>query len=188
MNKLVFNNQGVANFQKTENGKIIDVIVEDISVKVGNGYWICIHCIAFYARTKEEQIAAANTIKLLCRKFPCETCRNHAKKYLKEHPIEKYINVKTKSGEKLGLFTWTWKFHNAVNHRLGKEIVPWHIAYEMYKNIDKDGEQFDDGSGSQCSACSEDKNKQKKYKYEKNVEEPYYLTEAKETKRKHKSK
>ena len=100
-NKLVFNNQGKATYQKKENGQTIDVEVVDTSIHLGPGYWTVLHCITFYARTKEEQLAAVNTVKLLCRKFPCQTCRQHAKQYLKDHPIEKYIGVKTKSGERL---------------------------------------------------------------------------------------
>lgn len=187
-NKLVFNDQGVAHFQKKEHGQIIDVTVEDISIKLGSGYWSCIHTLAFYARTKEEQLAAVYAIKMLCNKFPCENCRNHAKKYLEKHPIEKYIGIKTKSGERLGLFTYTWKFHNAVNHKLDKMIVSWELAYEMYKNIDKDDHVFEEGS-SGCGSCSSGvKNKKKDYKYEKNTEEPYFLTEAKNKTSRDKSK
>jgi len=189
MNKLVFNNQGKAHYQKKENGQIIDVEVMDTSKYYGPGLWTAFHCIAFYSRTKEDQLSAVYAIKLMCRKFPCGTCRNHAKEYLKEHPIEKYIGVKTKDGEKLGLFIWTWKFHNAVNHRLDKPIISYEMAYEMYKNIDKDEENAE-GLGSSCGSCSEkaDESKAKKYQYKKNSEEPYFLTEAKSKKHEHKSK
>lgn len=185
-NKLVFNDYGVAKYQKKENGQTIDVEVYDISVKMGPGFWTTLHCIAFYARTKEEQLSAVKTIKLLCHKFPCQECRHHAKKYIKDHPMEKYVGVKTKNGDMLGLFTWTWKFHNAVNHRIDKPILSWEMAYEMYKNIDKDGEE---GSSGQCSHCSSSEgHHKKKYTYEKNDKEPYFLMEAKNRKKEHKSK
>lgn len=173
-NKLVFNDQGVAKYKKKESGQIVDVEITDISKQMGPGYWSVLHTIAFYAHSKEEQLAAVNTIKLLINKFPCQTCREHAQKYLKKHPIEKYIGVKIKTGERLGLFVYLWKFHNFVNHRLQKPIVSYEFAYEMYKNIDKDDHYFSESCGS-CSSGG----KNKKYKHEDNKEEPYYLTEVK---------
>jgi hypothetical protein len=35
----------------------------------------------------------------------------------------------------LGLFIWTWKFHNAVNTRLRKPVMSWDTAYSLYSEL-----------------------------------------------------
>jgi hypothetical protein len=48
---------------------------------------------------------------------PCPECRNHIEEYKKSHALP------LTTGE---FGEWIWKFHTAVNERLGKEIVvPW---------------------------------------------------------------
>ena len=108
---------------------------------IGPGTWSVIHTLAYNATTNESKEAFIKHMTIICNQFPCETCREHAIKYLKENPMSEYLDVVTE-GKKLGLFTWTWQFHNAVNHRIGKSILSWDMAlhiYEQYKSGKHDG-------------------------------------------------
>lgn len=96
---------------------------------VGPGVWYVIHSIAYYANTLADQKNAIKTITFICEHFPCEKCRGHAQKYIKENPME---NNLMKEKKELSLFLWTWKFHNAVNYRIGKHIMSWEVAIQLY--------------------------------------------------------
>lgn len=101
----------------------------------GPGTWNVIHRIAFKARTKSEQLAFISLMKEICAGFPCKVCNGHCTEYIKNHPMEDYLNTKVEIGHKkepLGLFIWSWKFHNAVNTRLKKPIMSWDTAYNIY--------------------------------------------------------
>ena len=56
----------------------------------------------------------------------------HAHDYLMEHPMEPYRDIKDDSGIPCGMFMWSWEFHNAVNERLGKKVIDYNDAYELY--------------------------------------------------------
>lgn len=153
---------------------------ENYNIKdvIGPPTWNLIHKLAYEARTKEEQLFFIKAMKIICQQFPCKVCYGHCKTYIKEHPMEKVLNVKLTNGEKLGLFMWTWKMHNSVNVRLGKPIVSWETALEIYSHdyIKRNNEDY-------CSECSGDgkspvKVKEQKKKY-KPGEEPYFIIEAK---------
>lgn len=106
---------------------------------IGPGTWNVIHTLAFNAKTKHEQLETGKIIKLICFQFPCKICKGHAKNYIKENSMTKSIN-------KLKLFYWTWKFHNYVNFRLKKSLMPYEVAYKIYDNLKDDKEV--------CSKCS----------------------------------
>ena len=151
------------------NPLIFDHQHTDPRKNIGPGTWNVIHTLAFHARTKEEQLSFIKTMKTICHEFPCKVCRGHCKKYIKEHPMEPFINAKLTNGEKIGLFLWTWKFHNAVNTRLEKPIMNWEEAYHLYNTK----------NGGECSQCSGSD--------EKSIESPqkdklYFMIEAKKNK------
>ncbi len=102
---------------------------------IGPGTWNVIHRNAFNARNNVQQLAFIQLMKDICYGFPCHVCKGHCTEYIKNHPMEDYLNVPVEiNGEKLmlGLFVWTWKFHNAVNARLKKPIMSWDTAYNLY--------------------------------------------------------
>jgi hypothetical protein len=116
---------------------------------IGPGTWNTIHLLASQARTKAQQTRFIAEMKSICTNFPCPVCRGHCGDYIRTHPMEEYLDLKVQVGsEKLniGMFVWSWKFHNAVNARLKKPIMSWDTAYNLYM-----------GEGSLvCSAsCSE---------------------------------
>lgn len=47
--------------------------------------------------------------------LPCPECRVHAMKYISAHPPD--------FSSSISFQTWAWRFHNAVNHRIGKPIM-----------------------------------------------------------------
>lgn len=115
---------------------------------IGPGTWNVIHTLAYNATTKSSKEAFMKHMSIICKQFPCETCRGHCKEYLKENPMIDYLDVVTE-GKPVGLFTWTWQFHNAVNFRIGKPLMTWDMALHIY-------EQFKNQTDGQCSRdCSD---------------------------------
>ena len=121
---------------------------------IGPGTWNVIHTLAYNATTPKSKQAFMDHMIIICHQFPCDTCRGHCKQYLKENPMTDYLDVVTE-GKALGLFTWTWQFHNAVNFRIGKPLMSWDMAvhiYTQFKNETHDG---------QCSKDCSDPDHQK---------------------------
>ena len=111
---------------------------------IGPGTWNLIHKKAFKSRTPAEQQDFVKFMNETCNDFPCTVCKGHCQEYIRNNPLSDFfytiINVNG-SDMKLGMFFWTWKFHNAVNHRLNKPIMSWDTAYNLY-------------SGSESLVCS----------------------------------
>jgi hypothetical protein len=102
---------------------------------IGPGTWNVIHRRAFKARDHKQQIIFIEEMKEICYGFPCLVCKGHCSEYIKNHPMEEYLDVLVNiNGEKIGigLFVWTWKFHNAVNSRIKKPIMSWDTVYNLY--------------------------------------------------------
>lgn len=102
---------------------------------IGPGTWNVIHRTAFKAQTSALQTCFVNYMKEICHNFPCTVCRGHCTEYIKNHPLEDYLNTVIEMGDKklsLGMFIWSWRFHNAVNARLKKPIMSWDTAYNLY--------------------------------------------------------
>jgi hypothetical protein len=94
--------------------------------------WNTIHIKARNANTPEKKQEFIRYINYLATHFPCPQCVNHIKEYLVQHPIESYLNVKDGNGKDIGLFKWSWEFHNAVNRRLGKAEMTWDKLLKIY--------------------------------------------------------
>lgn len=157
--------------------------------RYGPGFWATIHMLAFNANTKSEQKQFIKTMNIIAHQFPCRNCSNHAKEYIKNNPMEDYI-----SDDHLSMFKWAWKFHNAVNTRLNKEIMSYDMAlhiYTQFKIADQMGENlvFAKTKGETKSVCSKecseaegdskvgknDKHKKEKHKEKKNSQKLYML-------------
>ncbi len=94
----------------------------------GPGVWFVLHLLAINAINQNETI---KQIKFILHHLPCETCKEHALDYLSKFPIEDYKETKV-SNTNVGLFVWTFRFHNAVNYRHGKPQMSWEVAYNLY--------------------------------------------------------
>lgn len=129
---------------------------------IGPGIWMLLHQKASKADTKEKQLKYIEFVKDVCEHFPCHFCRNHCKSYIQEHPLEKYFNVyiKDETGKKvvIGMFLWSWKFHNAVNIRLQKPIMNWDTVYTMYYILPNQEKKI---CSKSCSDAGKDIKKEK---------------------------
>lgn len=106
---------------------------------IGPGHWNIIHRRSYNARTHAQQVQFIDFMHEVCEGFPCTVCKGHCVEYIKNHPLEDYIDQTVEiAGTQLvlGLFIWTWKFHNAVNARIGKPIMSWDTAYGIYSGKD----------------------------------------------------
>ena len=102
---------------------------------VGPGTWDVIHKKAFKSWSNDDQEQFCIFIREICSEFNCSVCRGHCSEYIEQHPPENLIGKQIKHNDKLlplGIFAWTWKFHNAVNARLKKNIMKWDTAYDIY--------------------------------------------------------
>jgi hypothetical protein len=102
---------------------------------MGPGTWDLLHRLAFKAKTSKLEKEFIDTMKEACYGFNCLQCREHCTDYIKNNPLEEYTDsfiIIDNKKMKLGLFIWTWKFHNSVNARLGKPIMSWDTAYNLY--------------------------------------------------------
>jgi hypothetical protein len=98
---------------------------------VGPGIWFRLHSKSFQANTSNLQIEMIKDIRDTCNNFPCHVCREHAQKYIKDHPPEEYLDVHV-DGMNIGIFVWMWIFHNSVNARINKPIMSWDTAFDLY--------------------------------------------------------
>lgn len=99
---------------------------------VGPGVWFSIHTLAMAAVTEDKKRNFQDYMVTLSIKFPCGKCRGHIREYLNSNPISDYWNVKSTEGVEIGLFQWSWIFHNFVNARLNKPQMDWGTAYSLY--------------------------------------------------------
>jgi len=100
----------------------------------GPGAWLTIHIMAYHAISESEKKAFEKNMKHICDGLKCHTCQDHCKEYLKNNPIRDYWNVKNREGKQIGMFKWSWTFHNAVNTRLGKPVLDFNTAYHLYSD------------------------------------------------------
>lgn len=100
-----------------------------IPATFGPGMWTTIHLLAFNATSKNDQLQFIKTMKIIINNIPCHTCRGHAIEYINTHKMEDYLK------DEYGMFLYTWKFHNAVNKRLGKDIMSYDMAFHRFNQL-----------------------------------------------------
>lgn len=81
----------------------------------GPYYWGTMHLTALHGPQED----LATLVELYTRIMPCPECKTHWTEYLQGHPVQ---------GDS---FNWTVDAHNDVNKRLGKPIMD----YETAKNL-----------------------------------------------------
>jgi len=89
--------------------------------------WSYIHEKANNAKTISEKQEFETYIEYLSYYFPCPKCRPHIGDYLRNNPIQNYYD------QEMGIGKWSWEFHNAVNTRLGKQLMSWEDYLSVYK-------------------------------------------------------
>jgi hypothetical protein len=98
----------------------------------GPKLWAVLHAIGAWAgkNSKALRIDEAREIKWLLEHLetivPCPECQQHIKRYRSQVGLP---TATYDTGE------WIWKFHNAVNDRLGKESMPLEVLATCGKNV-----------------------------------------------------
>ncbi len=110
---------------------------------IGPGMWLSIHFKAKHATTEETKKEFIDYMYLLSIEFPCGKCRAHIQEYLETHPFTDFLNMTNEKGQHIGMFRYSWLFHNTVNLRLHKPFVNWQTAVAMF-NTD----------GQPCESCT----------------------------------
>lgn len=100
---------------------------------IGPGIWVQIHIMGVLAVDEKGKQKFIDFMWFQAETFPCENCRKHINQYLQSHPFDHLYNAKNDEGEEIGMFKWSWMFHNTVNTRLRKPYMDWNTAWEMYK-------------------------------------------------------
>ena len=79
-------------------------------------YWLHTQAINYAADPSEQdRMGMRNRFWAFIQSLPCPECRLHATRYARLYPP----NFSGGSAFQ----TWAWRFHNAVNHRLGKPLM-----------------------------------------------------------------
>ena len=94
-------------------------------------YWTYLHTQAkLYPNepTVNERIAMNTFINILPKLLPCPMCTYHAQTYINNHSAEIWEVTSCRAS----LFVFFWAFHNAVNARLNKRIMPLLEASKLY--------------------------------------------------------
>lgn len=98
---------------------------EELKVIKMREHWQTIHEYALSANSFQDRKGFEYYITNLSKRFFCEICQPHFVKYLEDNPISKSPHP----------FEWSFRFHNAVNRRLGKrEITLREALNTLYKN------------------------------------------------------
>jgi hypothetical protein len=99
---------------------------------IGPGTWFTIHTMAMACGDIEACTYFIQFVKVIIDSFPCNQCRLHALKFLQENPPEEYIDEFNDLGEQIGMFKWTWVFHNNANKLTGKPLLSYSEAWRLY--------------------------------------------------------
>jgi hypothetical protein len=103
---------------------------------VGPGTWFCLHLEGYHAKTPAQIQNFIGFITRVTSNFKCLNCRKHAMKYIANHPFEPYVNMTLPNGEQIGMFRYTFDFHNTVNKNIGKPVMDFDEAYKMFSDQD----------------------------------------------------
>lgn len=98
----------------------------------GPPMWRRIHSTARAAIIPSKKADFPRFLRDTINSIPCPNCHKHAKQYVSEHPLDSYMNMVDEKGNEIGLFKYTWEFHNAVNVRLRKAFMSWENALRLY--------------------------------------------------------
>lgn len=103
----------------------------------GKPFWFTLHFGALnYPDNPTDEMIKMNVgfISGIPVMLPCDTCKNHADKYITER--RKYLYNISSSKEKL--FKFYWEFHNNVNKGNGKRQISLTEAYDIFENRPRD--------------------------------------------------
>lgn len=100
----------------------------------GPGWWDVIHRKAQSIESEKDLDEFISHMNFVALKFPCQTCRSHYQKMWMRHKsqIPSLYRNQNWDGKHFGMFMMTWKMHNEVNERIGKDLMGWADAVFIY--------------------------------------------------------
>jgi len=104
--------------------------------ELGRGLWFIIHLDGVHAVTDAGKQSYETRMNILCENFKCKSCQPHFRKFIDTHPFKLYWNIKDAKGRDIGMFKWSWEFHNQVNRFLKKYEPTLEEAYAYFSNAD----------------------------------------------------
>ena len=114
----------------------MDLDKHSFNIKIiGPGIWFFIHSLALSSTSIDDQNFFKIIIYKIINGLPCKRCKNHGLIFWEKNPIENYYNITDKEKGKIGLFKWSWEFHEAANKGLKKKGLSFDKAYQLYKNM-----------------------------------------------------
>lgn len=99
---------------------------------IGPGAWFTIHTMAMSCEDLDSCLFFIQFVKAIVESFPCEKCRIHAIKFIDRNPPERYLHITNDIDEHIGMFKWSWKFHNFANEGLNKPSISFAEAWRLY--------------------------------------------------------
>lgn len=91
--------------------------------------WRIIHYNAIDVKSLDEIPYFIKTLRGICSRLPCSTCKKHAAEYLRDHPPEKYIGTAPDK-----CFRYTVDFHNYTNSLTHASQISYEAALRLYSD------------------------------------------------------
>jgi hypothetical protein len=101
-----------------------------------HGVWHSIHITGAWTDSPDKFTFFCIWIRNQLENLPCFDCIEHSRQYLLANPPEKAEDA----------FIWTWRYHNAVNRRLGKPEMDYKTAKQLY--LEKGVQKCNAGCGN----------------------------------------
>ncbi len=87
--------------------------------------WRLLHAIADISSRKDIYLLWSAVLRHTAHVLPCDACRIHMKEYLQTHSfVPKTWITQTGKQNRDQIRVWIHTFHNSVNARLGKPVLP----------------------------------------------------------------
>lgn len=109
------------------------ILISDPKI-IGPGVWFAIHTMSMSCSDRESCSFFIQFVKTIVETFPCDNCRKHGKLFIDKNPLEDYVYITNNIGEHIGMFKWTWEFHNAANSAIGKQKISFEDAWKLYSS------------------------------------------------------
>jgi len=129
--------------------------------KRGPGIWYVIHSLSIEIENEYELEIFKQTLMNIFDTLPCPECKKHANEYYKKNPIDRslldlHIEGNYKYDFSIGVFRWTWMFHNFVNQQLEKDLLEFDTALSLYIVHNPNYEFFENENlfEDSCDSCS----------------------------------
>ena len=103
---------------------------------LGPGIWYTIHQQALLTKWDDRDSYFRLVVEIVDT-LPCEKCRLDSVEYVEWRLIDdsyqnRYQNMFDSEGRYIGIFVWSYQFHNYVNRKLHKSVLSLESALEKY--------------------------------------------------------